>query len=68
MPTIWIIALLVGPAEITFTGSVFKTLFDIDAVGNDFILYNTYTCGKGGQSVPVSAGGPTVRVKKLSVN
>ncbi|MDE6875429.1 MAG: TldD/PmbA family protein [Lachnospiraceae bacterium] len=50
------------------TGSVFKTLFDIDAVGNDFILYNTYTCGKGGQSVPVSAGGPTVRVKKLSVN
>ncbi len=50
------------------TGSVFKTLFDIDAVGNDFVLCNTYTCGKGGQSVPVSAGGPTVRVKKLTVN
>ena len=49
------------------TGSVFKTLFDIDAVGNDFVLCNTYTCGKGGQSVPVSAG-PTVRVKKLTVN
>lgn len=50
------------------TGNVFKTLFDIDAVGNDFVLCNTYTCGKGGQSVPVSAGGPTVRVKKLTVN
>lgn len=50
------------------TGNVFKTLFDIDAVGNDFILYNTYTCGKNGQSVPVSAGGPTIRVKKLTVN
>ena len=50
------------------TGSVFKTLFDIDAVGTDFILFDTYTCGKNGQSVPVSAGGPTVRVKKLTVN
>lgn len=50
------------------TGSVFKTLFDIDAVGTDFKLFNTYTCGKNGQSVPVSAGGPTIRVKKLTVN
>lgn len=50
------------------TGNVFKTLFDIDAVGNDFILFDTYTCGKNGQSVPVSAGGPTIRVRKLTVN
>ena len=50
------------------TGNVFKTLFDIDAVGNDFVLCNTYTCGKNGQSAPVSAGGPTIRVKKLTVN
>lgn len=50
------------------TGNVFKTLFDIDAVGNDFILFDTYTCGKNGQSAPVSAGGPTIRVKKLTVN
>lgn len=49
-------------------GNVFKTLFDIDAVGNDFTLFNTYTCGKNGQSVPVSAGGPTIRVKTLTVN
>lgn len=50
------------------TGSVFRTLFDIDAVGDDFELFDTYTCGKNGQSVPVSAGGPTIRVKKLTVN
>ena len=50
------------------TGNVFRTLFDIDAVGSDFTLFNTYTCGKNGQSVPVSAGGPTIRVKKLTVN
>lgn len=50
------------------TGNVFKTLFDIDAVGNDFILFDTYTCGKNGQSAPVSAGGSTIRVKKLTVN
>lgn len=50
------------------TGSVFKTLFDIDAVGTDFELFNTYTCGKNGQSAPVSAGGPTIRVKTLTVN
>ena len=50
------------------TGSVFKTLFDIDALGNDFELFNSYTCGKGGQFVPVSAGGPTIRVKSLTVN
>ena len=49
-------------------GSVFKTLFDIDALGNDFILFNMFTCGKGNQSAPVSAGGPTIRVKQLNVN
>ncbi len=50
------------------TGSVFKTLFDIDAVGTDFELFNTFSCGKNGQSAPVSAGGPTIRVKTLTVN
>ena len=49
-------------------GSVFKTLFDIDAVGNDFVLFNTFSCGKNGQMAPVSAGGPTIRVKSLTVN
>lgn len=50
------------------TGSVFETLFEIDAVGTDFELFDSYTCGKNGQSAPVSAGGPSIRVKKLTVN
>ncbi len=50
------------------TGNVFQTLFDIDGIGSDFTLFDTYTCGKNGQSVPVSAGGPTIRVKKLTIS
>lgn len=50
------------------TGSVFQTLFDIDAVGNDLEIFDTFYCGKSGQTIQVSAGGPTVRVRKLTVN
>lgn len=49
------------------TGSVFQTLFDIDAVGNDLEFFSG-TCGKNGQSVAVAMGGPTIRVKKLTIN
>lgn len=49
-------------------GTVFQTLFDIDAVGNDFELHDTGSCGKNGQIVSVSAGGPSIRVKKLTIN
>lgn len=50
------------------SGSVFKALFDIDAVGNDLEFCDTGTCGKNGQSMPVSDAGPTVRVKTLTIN
>ncbi|MBR1393084.1 MAG: TldD/PmbA family protein [Ruminococcus sp.] len=50
------------------TGSVFKTLFDIDAVGSDLKFCDTSTCGKNGQSMPVSTAGPTIRVKSLTIN
>lgn len=51
------------------TGSVFQTLFDIDAVGTDFMLFDTNTCGKAEQqNLNVSCGGPSIRVKKLTVN
>ena len=50
------------------TGSVFKTLFDIDAVGSDLEFCDTSTCGKNGQSMPVSDAGPTIRVKSLTIN
>ena len=38
----------------------------VDAVGNDFLTW-TGTCGKDGQSVPVSAGQPTLRVSGMTV-
>ncbi|MBR1422714.1 MAG: TldD/PmbA family protein [Ruminococcus sp.] len=50
------------------TGSVFQTLFDIDAVGNDLEFCDISTCGKNGQSMPVSDAGPTIRVRKLTIN
>ena len=49
------------------TGSVFQTLFDIDAVGTDLEFFSG-TCGKNGQSMPTATGGPTIRVKKLTIN
>ena len=49
------------------TGSVFQTLFDIDAVGSDLKFFSG-TCGKNGQSLPTATGGPTIRVKKLMIN
>lgn len=49
------------------TGTVFQTLFDIDAVGNDLEFFSGM-CGKNAQSVPTAVGGPTIRVKKLTVN
>jgi TldD protein len=50
------------------TGNVFRTLFDVDAVGDDYELFDTYRCGKNGQVIRVSAGGPSIRVKKLSIS
>lgn len=50
------------------TGSVFQTLFDIDAVGDDLEIFDNFSCSKGGQTVQVSAGGPTIRVRRLTVN
>jgi len=38
----------------------------VDAVGNDFETW-TGMCGKQGQSVPVSAGQPTVLVREMTV-
>ena len=49
------------------TGNVFQTLFDIDAVGTDLEFFSG-TCGKNGQSMPTATGGPTIRVKKLTIN
>ena len=50
----------------TLIGTNTTVLRDIDMVGNDmdFFLGN---CGKSGQTVPVTAGTPTVRIKRMTV-
>ncbi len=45
-----------------------KALEKVDMVGNDMVIdEGGWTCGKDGQSVPVSQGMPTVRVASLVV-
>ncbi|MBU4195012.1 MAG: TldD/PmbA family protein, partial [Actinobacteria bacterium] len=43
-----------------------RTLEIIDAVGND-LSFEEGTCGKEGQGVPVTTGGPTFRIAELTV-
>jgi TldD protein len=43
-----------------------RTLEIIDAVGND-LSFEEGTCGKEGQGVPVTTGGPTFRIEELTV-
>lgn len=53
--------------DVTLTGNVFQTLKDIEAIGNDSI-YVSGGCGKGGQMpLPVSVGGPHLRIKNVVV-
>lgn len=50
----------------TLIGTNTVILKDIDMVGNDMDFF-LGTCGKSGQSVPVTAGTPTLRIKKMTV-
>ena len=54
--------------DVNLIGNGPKVLETIDMVGNDLKIDDGgWTCGKDGQSVPVSQGMPTVRVASLSV-
>jgi TldD protein len=54
--------------DINIIGNGPKALSEITMAANDFkIDSGTWTCGKDGQSVPVTLGLPTVLVKKLTV-
>jgi len=54
--------------DINIIGNGPQALADISMVANDFLNDNgSWTCGKDGQSVPVTMGLPTVLVKKLTV-
>ena len=55
--------------DIVLTGNVFETLLNIDAIGNDLVLYGGLGgCGKGGQSpLRVSDGGPHIRIRNVTI-
>ncbi len=54
--------------DINIIGNGPKALADITMAAGDYkTATGTWTCGKGGQSVPVGMGLPTVLVKKLTV-
>jgi TldD protein len=54
-------------SDVTLSGNVFQTLKDIDAIASDSV-YRNGGCGKGGQSgLPVSVGGPHVRIQNVVV-
>ncbi|MEW6607364.1 MAG: TldD/PmbA family protein [bacterium] len=55
--------------DIVLTGNVFETLMNIEAIGNDLVFYGGLGgCGKNGQSpLPVSCGGPHIRIKNIVI-
>jgi TldD protein len=54
--------------DVTLSGNAFKTLADIEAIGNDFFWDESGGCGKGGQSgLPVGCGGPSLRLRNVVV-
>jgi TldD protein len=54
--------------DVTLSGNVFKTLANIEAIGDDFYWDESGGCGKGGQGgLPVGCGGPSLRVSDVVV-
>jgi TldD protein len=54
--------------DITLSGNVFKTLANIEAIGDDFYWDESGGCGKSGQSgLPVGCGGPSLRIKDVVI-
>jgi TldD protein len=55
--------------DITLTGNLFDTLYNIDGIGNDLkIVESGGGCGKGGQQpLPVTFGSPHIRIKNVIV-
>ncbi|HEY9672157.1 MAG TPA: TldD/PmbA family protein [Waterburya sp.] len=54
--------------DVTLSGNVFKTLDDIEGIGDDFYWDESGGCGKAGQSgLPVGCGGPSLRIRNVVV-
>ncbi|MDY6784622.1 MAG: TldD/PmbA family protein [Cyanobacteriota bacterium] len=54
--------------DVTLSGNAFKTLANIEAIGDDFYWDESGGCGKAGQSgLPVGCGGPSLRIGNVVV-
>lgn len=54
--------------DVTLSGNAFKTLADVEGIGDDFFWDESGGCGKGGQSgLPVGCGGPSLRIRNVVV-
>ena len=54
--------------DVTLSGNVFKTLANIEAIGDDFYWDESGGCGKGGQSgLAVGCGGPSLRIRNVTI-
>jgi len=54
--------------DVTLSGNVFKTLANIEAIGDDFYWDESGGCGKGGQSgLAVGCGGPSLRIAEVTI-
>ncbi len=52
--------------DVTITGNILETLMNVECVGNDFGT-SPGICGKFGQEVPVSDGGPHIRIRNVAI-
>ncbi|RMD68154.1 MAG: TldD/PmbA family protein, partial [Cyanobacteria bacterium J149] len=54
--------------NVTLSGNVFKTLANIEAIGDDFYWDESGGCGKGGQNgLAVGCGSPSLRIKDVVI-
>lgn len=54
--------------DASVSGIILETLMDINGISQEFEMdRHGGTCGKNGQSVPVSGGGPYIRVKEMVI-
>ena len=50
----------------TLIGTNLQILNDVELIGNDTVFF-LGTCGKEGQSAPVTAGTPTLKIRSMTV-
>lgn len=52
--------------DVTITGNILQTMLEVECVGDDFGT-SPGVCGKSSQSVPVSDGGPHIRIRNVAI-